>query len=151
MIHISVELWPGGDRSRAQDLGTAEIANLSDLAEVSSYSVRLLKGKRYSPRNAGSLYKEGKVRAFPRASTCWGPWELLYLGLEATIGPRIVSLKRYLSAFHERPFVAPTCTWTEQEEGAYWETACENAFMLSAGTPSENGIEFCPFCGRPIE
>ena len=42
-----------------------------------------------------------------------------------------------------------TCTWTENEDGVY-ETNCGNLFMFNDGTPSENGFEFCPYCGREL-
>lgn len=102
MIVVKVELWPGGDESRKVDLGTAEIANISGLADVSSYSVRLLKGKAYSPNGAGQLYKEGRVDGYPRRDRRWGPWELLALALEATVGTRIQSLKRFRERLVER-------------------------------------------------
>jgi len=95
MIVVKVELWPSGDESRKQDLGTAQIFNLSNLAEVSAYGVRLLKGAAYSKR-PGQAYKEGRVEAFPRTDKRWGPWELLALALESAVGYRVESLKRYL-------------------------------------------------------
>lgn len=95
MIVVKVELWPGGDPKRARDLGTATIANVSALGEHSDYEVRLLKGAEYSNR-PGTLYKAGKVISFPRTDKRWGPWELLALALEATVGDRIASLKRYI-------------------------------------------------------
>lgn len=96
MIVVKVELWPLGDESRAKDLGKAHIDLRSQEDGVGSYRVRLLKGAHYSPR-PGTLYKSGEVPAFPREDRRWGPWELLALALEATVGPRIDSLKRYLS------------------------------------------------------
>jgi len=101
VIVIKVELWPSGDESRKRDLGTAHIFNMSDLANVSRYGVRLLKGAHYSSR-PGTLYKEGTVEAFPRADKRWGPWELIALALESTIGDRINSLKRYLKLTQAR-------------------------------------------------
>lgn len=94
MIVVKVELWPGGDESRAQDLGTAEIWNTSQLADLSSYNVRLRKGARYSPNHAGDTYKSGRVDRFPRRDRRFGPWELLALALEATVGDRIRRLKK---------------------------------------------------------
>ena len=41
------------------------------------------------------------------------------------------------------------CTWTENEDGVY-ETNCGNLFAFNDGTPSENGFEFCPYCGREL-
>jgi len=42
-----------------------------------------------------------------------------------------------------------TCTWTQNEDGVY-ETNCGNLFAFNDGTPSENGFEFCPYCGREL-
>lgn len=100
MIVIKVELWPGGNRNRAVDLGTATIANITGLRDISAYEVRLLKGARFS-KKAGELYKAGIVPAFPRRDKRWGPWELLALALEATVGHRIASLKRHLQNLSE--------------------------------------------------
>lgn len=147
MIVVEVSLWPGGDRSRAEDLGKAVIANESDLALLSSYSVRLLKGKRYSPRNAGSLWRQGHVKAFPRADERWGPWELLYLALEAALGSRLASLESYLGVKAR----TRSCTWTEDPDLPAWETSCDSAYFLADGTPSENRMKFCPFCGLKLE
>ncbi|WP_150125399.1 hypothetical protein [Sphingomonas sp. LM7] len=36
---ITAEIWPGGDKSRKHVIGEMRIANESDLANVSSYSV----------------------------------------------------------------------------------------------------------------
>lgn len=96
MIVVNVELWPGGDSSRREVLGVAVIANESSLAEISSYSVRLLKGERYSTR-PGEVWKEGTVAEFPRTDRRWGPWELLALALKAVIGKRVEELEKYLA------------------------------------------------------
>lgn len=39
MLVITAEIWPGGDETRKQLAGEMRIANESDLADVSSYSV----------------------------------------------------------------------------------------------------------------
>jgi hypothetical protein len=96
MIVVKLELWPGGDEKRAIDLGKAHIANESNLAEISRYSVKLLKGAAYSAK-AGGVYKTGEVPAYPRKDKRWGPWELLALALEATVGYRVAGLKRHLA------------------------------------------------------
>lgn len=41
MIRVTVDLLPGGDASRARTIGTAEICNVSDLADVSNYVARV--------------------------------------------------------------------------------------------------------------
>ena len=41
------------------------------------------------------------------------------------------------------------CKWTEDFEGN-WETSCDNMFTLNAGTPSDNGMKYCCYCGKPL-
>ena len=48
--------------------------------------------------------------------------------------------------------VNETCMWIqEQEEDDCWSSCKANAFTLDEGTPSDNGMVFCCFCGKPIE
>ena len=42
------------------------------------------------------------------------------------------------------------CVWTEDEEGN-WFTACENIFALTTGTPCENSMRFCCYCGLALK
>lgn len=42
------------------------------------------------------------------------------------------------------------CNWTEdlQPDGdVAWETECDNLFVFTAGGPTENGFNYCPYCG----
>lgn len=45
------------------------------------------------------------------------------------------------------------CFWYEDGEGSeLWVTECDKDFsLLGDGTPSEQEIVFCPFCGKPID
>jgi len=43
------------------------------------------------------------------------------------------------------------CHWTYDEWYDYWETECGNAFCVMEGTPSENKMKHCPYCGKLIE
>lgn len=40
------------------------------------------------------------------------------------------------------------CQW---EEDGTWATSCGSYFDIACGTPSDNGMAFCPYCGRPID
>jgi hypothetical protein len=42
------------------------------------------------------------------------------------------------------------CDWSEDDEGCY-VTGCGHAFALNDGTPHENQMLYCPFCGRRIK
>lgn len=41
------------------------------------------------------------------------------------------------------------CTWTETDE--CWETDCGRIFVLNDGTPAENEMRFCYYCGKPLK
>jgi regulator of replication initiation timing len=42
------------------------------------------------------------------------------------------------------------CTWEEDRDGN-WETECGHLEIINDGTPSENGMQYCSYCGRPLE
>ena len=44
------------------------------------------------------------------------------------------------------------CTWTHTDYcfEDCWETSCGNVWCLIEGTPTENGMQFCPYCGKPL-
>ena len=42
-----------------------------------------------------------------------------------------------------------TCTWTEDDDGNF-ETTCGEMFVLITGTPYENSMRFCCYCGSPL-
>jgi hypothetical protein len=50
--------------------------------------------------------------------------------------------------------VAGECTWKvgagEWDEGI-WETICGKAFQFEDGSPSENDMKFCCYCGKPLK
>lgn len=43
------------------------------------------------------------------------------------------------------------CVWTEDPNWGTWETACGRIFVLNDGTPTENHLHFCCYCGKPLE
>lgn len=43
------------------------------------------------------------------------------------------------------------CIWAQEYDGwseYYWDTSCGETFYFPEGTPSENGMKFCPYCGK---
>jgi hypothetical protein len=46
-----------------------------------------------------------------------------------------------------------TCLWTEDDDGV-WSTGCKvSEWCFSEqdrGTPKNNNMRFCPFCGKPL-
>lgn len=39
------------------------------------------------------------------------------------------------------------CVWSEQADGDAWDTGCGHLFCLNEGTPSDNSMTHCCFCG----
>jgi hypothetical protein len=37
------------------------------------------------------------------------------------------------------------CNWTQEEY--HWVTSCGKDFLSTGGTPKENDMNYCPFCG----
>jgi hypothetical protein len=64
--------------------------------------------------------------------------------------PALASLRRVLR------LLAPpekTCKWSPNRDlwgTDYWDTSC-NYTREMAGTPANNQMVYCPFCGRKIE
>ena len=82
MLVVTIELWPLGDSTKAQHLGTATIGNDgSGTLKLGNYRVKL--SKRGKPLVE---WKRGEVIGFPRHLL--GPWDLLYRALRATVGYR---------------------------------------------------------------
>ena len=40
------------------------------------------------------------------------------------------------------------CVWAETDEA--WKTACGKLFVLIDGTPEDNGMLYCPYCGEAL-
>jgi hypothetical protein len=49
------------------------------------------------------------------------------------------------------PAPADRCLWAlEDDDAGVWETECGGAFILIEGTPTENNMAFCPYCGKRL-
>jgi hypothetical protein len=44
-----------------------------------------------------------------------------------------------------------SCIWYEDGDGGPWATGCKNYFEIIDGTPEDNGMKFCCYCGKPLE
>ena len=43
------------------------------------------------------------------------------------------------------------CTWTRVfDDDDDWESDCAEMFTLVDGTPLDNGMAYCCYCGRPL-
>lgn len=46
------------------------------------------------------------------------------------------------------------CEWVNDEGGDFddtWDTECGNAFVLNEGTPKENDMNYCAYCGGKLK
>lgn len=46
--------------------------------------------------------------------------------------------------------VPASCTWTPDDDGNY-ATGCDGLFVIIEGTPAENKMAYCCYCGKPIK
>ena len=42
------------------------------------------------------------------------------------------------------------CEWEWDETHDKWDSECGNSFQFITGTPTENEMQFCPYCGKQI-
>ena len=70
MLRVTVEIWPGGDESGARTLAIANVANVSDLAEVSDYAVSVT--ELHNPiANTPAWTRRGHVFQHDRKKSVW--------------------------------------------------------------------------------
>jgi hypothetical protein len=44
------------------------------------------------------------------------------------------------------------CEWSQDDlDGDWFVTDCGNDFILNDGTPEENKMKFCCYCGKPLK
>lgn len=82
MLVVRVELWPGGVEEAAEVIDIMQIINDGTGSYgQGNYDVRIIK------RDSNDTWKEGKVKAFPRARFNTS-WDLVYRALKSMIGYR---------------------------------------------------------------
>lgn len=50
----------------------------------------------------------------------------------------------------EQDRVDAVCQWEQDDEGGYWQTQCGEAFEIIEGTPEQNGMKYCHYCGKTL-
>ena len=43
------------------------------------------------------------------------------------------------------------CNWYQDDGDGIWATDCGGVFEIIEGSPSDNDMKFCPYCGKPLE
>jgi hypothetical protein len=70
MLRVTIEIWPGGDKTRARSLAIANVANLSNLAEMSDYAVSVTEG--HNPlTDTPPLSLRGLISQHDRRTSVW--------------------------------------------------------------------------------
>jgi hypothetical protein len=70
MLRVTVEIWPGGDKTRACAIAIANVANVSDLADVSDYAVSVTEGQN-PVTNTPPWSQRGYVIQHDRRTSVW--------------------------------------------------------------------------------
>jgi len=84
MVVVKIELWPGGDPSKARPLGEMRISNDgTGTEERGNYDVELAHAGKYYGRPGN--WKTGRAMGYLRTLS---PYHLVQLALNATIGRR---------------------------------------------------------------
>uniref|UniRef100_A0A6M3J629 Uncharacterized protein n=1 Tax=viral metagenome TaxID=1070528 RepID=A0A6M3J629_9ZZZZ len=47
--------------------------------------------------------------------------------------------------------MADKCVWKYDEYDDTWNTSCNNTYQIIWGSPTENRMKFCPYCGGMLE
>ena len=70
MMVVSIEIWPGGDKSYGFEIGRMEVSNISNLAEVSDYHAHIVQ-RGASSLNVSAMDKTVLVQGHPRRNGAW--------------------------------------------------------------------------------
>lgn len=86
-----------------------------------------------------------KQKAFVNP-VCHGEMGFASYGYHAWLEERVIFLERE----NEELKKESPCTWSFDSEGEYYDTMCGQAYTIIAGTPKDNGMKYCTYCGHPI-
>jgi hypothetical protein len=118
-------------------------------------------GTSYTADQMQTAYQAGAATLYPLPDTLYPnskDWlagnyaarvEWLHTGYESKKA-EIESLLQQVEMAHQAGRDAmPVCLWKKGWD--CWETTCGNAFEISDGTPSENNMKYCCYCGGKVE
>jgi hypothetical protein len=70
----------------------------------------------------------------PFTETAWYGWECSFQSLHSTGDD-----------------ARDACTWSQEDEDSdSWNTSCGHIFRLDEGSPEDNGMKFCCYCGGTV-
>ena len=44
----------------------------------------------------------------------------------------------------------PNCKWKPDKDGIY-DTGCGNRYVIMEGTPKDNHMKYCTYCGKQLD
>ena len=52
-----------------------------------------------------------------------------------------------------QPIEKETCSWIQEDDPdiCYWKTGCGNSFYFTEGTPTDNNMKYCCYCGKLLK
>jgi hypothetical protein len=71
MIHVIVEIWPGGVQTRKREIARMDISNISELSAISSYVVEASSVPNPLSKNPTALSARGTIEGHRRADGIW--------------------------------------------------------------------------------
>lgn len=92
----------------------------------------------------GGAHTEGVAALLKIAKEATNGW-----GCYARTKREHAEIARLHTAIRTAEAANPECPWSVDEDGV-WEGGCEITWVCETGTPAENGMRFCPRCGRRL-
>lgn len=65
-------------------------------------------------------------------------------------GPGYIPVYREASPAQPAPVIPDSCTWHCEEDINNWHSDCGYQFQFMEDGPEENGVKFCPKCGKSV-
>ena len=70
----------------------------------------------------------------------------------ATAGGNMVELSEYGEKFMREEAERRTfCVWRDDDGEGNWATQCHNIFTITDGTPKDNEMTYCCYCGKTLK
>jgi hypothetical protein len=70
MLRVTIEIWPGGDKTCAAAIATANVVNISELSDTSDYAVSVI--EQYNPIAESPAWScDGHIFRHNRKTSVW--------------------------------------------------------------------------------
>ncbi len=75
-------------------------------------------------------------------------WKCLREAYNKQYAKNHATMKKVIKEYY-MPYKSQICEWKEEPD--YWSTSCGQEFVILDGSPSENDMKYCCYCGKDIE